>query len=116
MALRITKELAQSLGIETKKSKYNAEKRTVDNIKFASKKEAAYYQKLVMLQKMKKIRYFLMQIPFRLQGGTKHLVDFMIVKLDGTLDYVEVKGRDLAMGKMKRKMTEDMYNIRIRVV
>lgn len=115
--LRISREDAKALGLETKsKSKYNAQKRIVDGMKFASIREANYYQKLRMLWDMKKISYFLMQVPFCLPGGVKHFLDFMIVNKDGTIEYVEVKGRDLPMGKAKRKMVEDIYKIIIRVV
>lgn len=96
--------------------KYKAKPIETDGIKFASKKEAAYYQKLRLLWDMKEINYFLMQVPFRLPGAVKHFIDFMIVNKDGSIEYVEVKGYDLPMGKMKRKMVEDIYKITIRVV
>ena len=96
-------------------NKFSNQITVVDGIKFRSKKEATYYQKLRMLWDMKKISYFLMQVPFCLPGGVKHFLDFMIVNKDGTIEYVEVKGRDLPMGKAKRKMVEDIYKITIRV-
>jgi hypothetical protein len=57
-----------------------------------------------------------MQVPFRLAGGYTHRLDFMLIKTDGSIEYVEVKGKDLPMGKMKRKMVESEYEIRIEVV
>lgn len=87
-----------------------------DNIKFQSKKEEAYYRELRCRQHAGEVKFFLTQVPFRLKAGYKHLLDFMVIRTDGVIEYVEVKGRDLPMGKMKRKMVEEEYGIRIEVV
>lgn len=86
-----------------------------DDIKFRSKKERMRYLELKALQKVGEVKYFLMQVPFRLPGNTRHLLDFLVVRTDGSIEYIEVKGRDLPMGKMKRKMVEDIYKIKITV-
>ena len=111
--VRITREMAQSLGLETKKSKYNAEKRTVDNIKFASKKEAAYYQKLMMLQKSGKVLYFLRQVPFGLPGNIRYVVDFMIVWPYNRIQFVDVKGLRTKEFIRNKKMVEALYPVKI---
>ncbi len=99
-----------------KPSKYHAVMEECQGIKFQSKKEAAFYRQVCCRVHAGEIRFFLMQVPFRLSGGYKHLLDFMLIKTDGSIEYVEVKGRDLPMGKMKRKMVEAEYKIRIEVV
>jgi len=99
-----------------RKSKFNAVITEALGIKFHSKKEARYYLELVCRQKAGEIKYFLMQVPFRLPGNAKHLLDFMIVHSDDSIEYVEVKGKDLPMGKMKRNQVEEIYGIRITVV
>ena len=99
-----------------KPSKFHAVLTECQGIKFQSKKEAAFYRQLCCRVHAGEIKFFLMQVPFRLSGGYKHLLDFMIIKTDGSIEYVEVKGRDLPMGKMKRKMVEAEYKIVIHVV
>lgn len=99
-----------------KPSKYGNVITECDNIKFQSKKEAAYYRELCCRVHTGEVRFFLMQVPFRLKGGFKHLLDFMVIRADGGIEYTEVKGKDLPMGKMKRKMVEEEYKIRIEVV
>ena len=46
----------------------------------------------------------------------RHYVDFMVCLPDDTFRYLEVKGRDLPMGKLKRKQVEDIYKIQIELV
>lgn len=99
-----------------KESKFHSVITEALGIKFHSKKEARYFLELVCRQKAGEILYFLRQVPFDLPGGVKHVVDFMLVKADGSIEFVEVKGRDLPMGKMKRKMVEDLYHISILMV
>lgn len=84
-------------------------------IKFPSLLERSVFDYLETLQKSKRIWFFLRQIPFDLPGGAKHVVDFMVVTRDEVL-FVEAKGRDLPLGKMKRLQTEELYNIEILVV
>lgn len=97
-------------------SKYHAVLTECDGIKFQSKKEARVYRELCARIHAGEIKFFLMQVPFRLSGGYKHRLDFMAIKTDGSIEYIEAKGRDLLMGKMKRKMVESEYKIRIEVV
>ncbi len=97
-------------------SKYGSVMENCQGIKFQSKKEARVYRELCCRVHAGEIKFFLMQVPFRLQGGYIHRLDFMLIKTDGSIEYVEVKGRDLPMGKMKRKMVEAEYKIVISVV
>lgn len=61
------------------------------------------------------IKYILRQIPFDLPGSASHRIDFMAVTDKGNI-FIEAKGRDLALGKLKRKQVEELYNITIHVV
>ena len=103
-------------------SKYNAKITEAEGIKFGSKKEAAQFRELQARQHAGEIKFFLLQVPFLLPGKTdsgrrfKHYLDFMAIRSDGGIEYIEVKGRDLALGKLKRRMVEDLYNIKILVV
>ncbi len=96
--------------------KFSAKPTTVDNIRFDSKKEARYYADLKLLQKAGDIIFFLRQVSFHLPGGVRHVVDFQEFRRDGTVHFVEVKGFDTPQGKMKRKMVEAVYPIKIEVV
>lgn len=102
------------------KHKFNAKPTTIDGIRFPSKKEAAYYQKLKDRQEKGEISRFHRQILFDLPGGIRHYVDFMVIQENFTgasyIEYIEVKGRDTPLGKMKRKQCEEIYGIEIKVV
>lgn len=112
--LHISREQAQSLGLETKsKSKYNAQKRTVDNIKFASIKEAEYYQKLMMMKQTDKILFFLRQVPFHLPGNIRYVLDFMEFWKDGRIRFVDVKGHKTKEYIRNKKMVEALYPVKI---
>lgn len=111
--VRITREQAQELGLETKRSKYNAQKRTVDGMKFASIKEANYYQKLMMMKQTGEILFFLRQIPFHLPGNVKYVLDFMEFWKDGRIRYVDVKGHKTKEYIRNKKLVEALYPITI---
>lgn len=106
--------------------KYRAKPTTIDGIRFHSKKEAEYYKMLKDKQSKGEIEYFLMQVPFRLPGGIRHYVDFMVIRREFAnipikleyeeIEYIECKGRDLPIGKLKRKQTEEIYGIEIKLV
>ena len=95
--------------------KYNAVPSNRDNIKFPSKLERDCYDVLKDYKTSKNIRFFLRQIPFDIPGSAKHNVDFEVFTHGGVY-FVEAKGRDLAMGKLKRLQVEEIYDIDIHVV
>lgn len=96
--------------------KFNAKQTTVDDIKFSSKKEAMWFQKLKHRQEIGEVLFFLCQVPFRLPGGVKFLLDFMVFQADGTVQLIECKGMKLPMGQLKLKQVMDLYNVNIEVV
>jgi len=97
------------------KHKYHAIPQKIDNIRFSSKKEAEYYGKLKILQQNGDILFFLRQVGFDLPGKVRHFIDFQVFWADGNVEFIEVKGRDLPMGKLKRKQVEALYPITIEV-
>jgi len=99
---------------KTKKSKYKNERIDVDGIKFDSKAEAAYYNYLLILKENKEVSYFLMQVPFLLEGGVKYRLDFLVVYCNGRIDHVDIKGAVTPMFKLKKKQVEYRYPIKIR--
>ena len=102
-------------------SKYNAKKVEVDGIKFDSKVEAEYYLHLKEMQEKKEIQGFERQVKMTLQDsfyleGVKgkiraitYVVDFKITENDGSNTYIDVKGIETDVFKMKRKMFMDRY-------
>jgi len=99
-----------------KPSKYHAVIEECDGIRFQSKKEAKYYRELKARVFAGEVRYFLRQVPFHLKGGIKHVIDFVEFWGDGSVHYVEVKGFATDMWKLKKKLVEDQYPIRIEVI
>lgn len=106
------------------------EDRTYNGRVYPSKKQATYAQQLDLLVKAGRMSFYLEEVPFRLPGGTVHRLDFIeftnVFTGDFTndgkpdfnwnIEFVEVKGRDLPLGKLKRKQTEELYGITIKVV
>lgn len=96
--------------------KFGATHCQADDIKFSSKRERAYYQKLKLLQQTGEVLFFLMQVPIRLPGKTKYVCDFQIFYLDGTVAFVDVKGMETETFKLKKRQVEALYPIEIEVV
>lgn len=100
-------------------SKYGAKKTTIDNIKFDSRAEAMYYNRLKMLKQGKQIKDFELQPvfvlvpPFRKNGkhyrGIKYKADFRVEHLDGSIEIVDVKGVRTQGYLLKRQLFESLY-------
>jgi hypothetical protein len=98
-----------------KPSKYHAILTECDGIKFQSKKEAKYYRELLCRIKAGEVAYFLRQVPFHL-GIVRYVVDFMEVWTDGTIHFVDVKGFKTQTYKLKKRLVEQNYPVRIEEV
>lgn len=112
--LAMSKESAPA--VVPKESKFHSVLTEAAGIKFASKKEARYYLELVCRQKAGEVLYFHRQIPIRLPGNTKYVVDFQEFHADGSVHYVDVKGRRLPAYIKNKKQVEALYPIRIEEV
>lgn len=99
-----------------KRSKYGAQPTVVDGIRFDSKAEATYYQRLKLRVQSGEVRYFLRQVAFHLPGGIRYVVDFMEVHADGSVHFVDVKGIETPMFRTKKKQVEALYPVTIEVV
>ncbi len=108
--------------IRLRPGKFNAVICEADNMHFPSKKHRSFYLGLQAQKKAGMLKFFLREVAFDLPGHydngkiVRHFVDFGICQNDDTFRWVEVKGRDLAMGKLKRKQVEEIYGIRIEVI
>ena len=87
-----------------------------DQKKFPSRLERRYYDQLKVRQSSGEVIFFLMQTPFQLPGNVKYVVDFTVFLADGSVEFVDTKGRDTVLSIAKRKMVEDLYPIEIKIV
>ena len=103
---------------EPKPNKYHNHPTTVDGIRFASKREARYYEQLKIRQQLGEVSYFLRQVAIHLPGGTRLVVDFQVHFTDPELkpDYVDAKGRETPAFRIKKREIEHHYPIQIRCV
>lgn len=94
-------------------SKYRAVRIEIDNIKFSSKKEGRRYQELKALQHAGDVKFFLRQTPFHLPGKTRYVLDFMVFWENGNVTFEDTKGFRTQVYKLKKRMVEELYPIKI---
>lgn len=111
-----------------KSSKYKAKKTVIDGIVFDSKLEAEYYVYLKMLKKLGKIQGFDRQMKYELIPsykqtdtnktirGVSYVVDFVVYYNDNTVAYIDTKGYETADFKIKKKLFETKYQVRLLLV
>ncbi len=96
-----------------KRRKYGNVPTMADGIRFDSKREAAYYEQLKMRKAGGEVHFWLRQVPIHLPGGTKYVIDFLVFLRDGTVDFVDVKGRETKEFRIKRREVEHHYPIKV---
>lgn len=97
-----------------KRHKYAATATVVDGIRFDSKREAKLYESLKARQQAGEVAFFLRQVPIHLPGGTKLVVDFLVFFTDGRPpEFLDAKGIETAVFKVKRREVEAAYPIQI---
>ena len=99
-----------------KPSKYRNKPTEVDGIRFDSKLEAKYYDHLKLCQQAGELLFFLRQTPFHLSCGTKYVVDFVEFWKDGSTVFTDVKGTETPVFKIKKRMVENEYSIKLNIV
>lgn len=120
-----TKKLRQSIPRSSltrrtsTRSKYNAKKVVIDNIKFDSKAEAAYYQQLKLLKMTGEVVSFDLQPEFVLQESfrkngklyraIKYKADFLVRYSDGHEELIDIKGMLTKEFRIKQKLFEMRY-------
>lgn len=100
-----------------KPAKYRNVKVDFMNIKFDSKKEAARYSKLLMLQKAGLISEIELQPRFDIVvNGVKcgfYKADFRITNKDGSVRIEDAKGVKTSTYALKKRLVEAIYGIKI---
>jgi len=109
---------AEDPASEPVKRKYRNQPTVVDGIRFDSKRESRYYAQLKARQVAGEVWYFLRQVPIHLPGGTRYVADFLVFFTDAARapEYVDVKGRETQVFRLKKREVEHHYPIRIQVV
>ena len=96
-----------------RKSKYRANKVSIDGHTFDSQKEADYYCELKVRLQAKEINGFCLQPIFMLAPGLKYKADFIVFHKDNTSEVIDVKGFKTKEYIAKKKVFEDKYNLTI---
>lgn len=106
-----------------KPGKYKSRGKWVDGLYFHSTKEANYYGTLKIRLKAGEIKSFKRQVKFKISiNGTQitsYICDFIIYHWDGTRSVIDVKSeftRTLEPYKIKKKLMQVLYNIKIQEV
>ena len=97
-------------------NKFKASKRRIDSMLFDSQLEASYYCQLKILKRVGEVRYWLRQVSMHLPGGKKYVCDFLVFYTDGSHAYIDVKGVETQLFKLKKSIVEEIYPIEIKIV
>ncbi len=120
--------IAQETGSEhyNKYKVASKSRRTYNGKVYHSRREMLYASEVLALRKAAgEIDFWLEQVPFRLPGGTTYRLDYMTFKYDTMIfseklvyliHNIEVKGKRIPLGELKRKQCEELYHIKIEVV
>lgn len=105
------------------RNKYNAKRTARAGRTFDSASEASYYDLLRLRQAAGEIKMFLEQVPFRLPGGSKLVLDFVIFETGPDdiclVRFVDVKSKITAAKesfRVKKREVEALFGIVIEVV
>ncbi len=104
-------------------NKYHAQPTIIDNIRFASKKEALRYQELLLLQRAGAISHLELQVKFPIVLDGKrictYIADFVYTDAAGLRHVEDVKSditRKNALYRLKCKLVEACHHIAIEEV
>ena len=100
-------------------TKYRTMRTDVDGIMFASKKEAMRYKELKFMLQEQRISDLVLQPKYPIEVCGKkictYIADFMYNE-DGKQVVEDVKGVKTSVYRIKKKLTEAIYNITIKEV
>ena len=100
----------------TLKHKFGAKPTVLNGIKYHSKLEARYSERLEFLKKSGDILFYLRQVPFDLPGKIKFRLDFMEFWQNGDVILTECKGYMTSDARIKLAQVIDLYNVKINIV
>lgn len=100
-------------------SKYHAQRTKVDDITFASKKEAMRYRELKLLERAGEIQDLRLQVPYVLiekskyGRAIKYVADF-VYQENGQTVVEDSKGFKTDIYKLKKRLLAEKYDIEIK--
>jgi len=94
-------------------SRYNSNNSRADNIKFASRKEAAHYRQLKQRRLDGEVKYFLRKVPFDLGSYGTCACGFLVVWVDDTVTFENVKSPVIPHLVTGKTMAEQLDNVKI---
>jgi hypothetical protein len=74
---------------------------------YSSKREAAYAANLAEMKANGEVLDWLEQVPVRLPGSTRYVIDFEVFMADGSVKFVEVKGVQTESWRIKMRLLEE---------
>ena len=96
-----------------RKNKYGAIKQTYNGYSYHSKKEARYAAELDWRVKAKEVKSWTRQhrLDLRVNGELicKYYIDFRAELTDGSIEYIEVKGFETDVWRLKWKLTNAIF-------
>lgn len=107
---RILEDLSKEKG---RRSKYGSQRTEVNGIWFDSKREARYYQGLLLAERTGGLLVHVRQVSFSLPGGVRYLCDFAELWRNGQVRFVDCKGFRTSLYRLKKKQVEALYPIKI---
>jgi len=97
-----------------KSNKYNATSASYNGYTYHSKKEATYAMQLDLRIKAKEVVSWTRQhkLELRVNGSLicKYYIDFRAELTDGSVEYIEVKGFETDVWRLKWKLTEALWD------
>ena len=72
-----------------------------------------HYVDLQKLQALGEIVFFLRQVPLHMPGGIKYVCDFVVFWSKGDVTFEDVKGFKTDLYKVKKKLVEHHYPLKI---
>jgi hypothetical protein len=88
-----------------KKHKYGAQRTG----RYASKLEAKVAGEIETLMRAGRILDWVEQVPVRLPGGIRYLIDFMVLDVDGTVRFIECKGVETRVWTNKLRQLAELH-------
>lgn len=98
------------------KIKYKNKSVIDEGERYASKLEYEFKKHLDILKKSGEVNFYLTQVPIRLPGSTKYIVDFVVFFSDESVRFIDTKGIETDVFKIKKREIEAIYPIEIEVI
>ncbi len=108
-------------GTKKKENKYRNIKTIYNGVTYDSKFEAEFAQKLDLWKRFGQIKDWKRQVPFELKVEgekiCKYVIDFCIIHFNGKEEYIEIKGKETAAFRLKKKLFLQTHkDIRYRII